>query len=72
MRQELKTILERLIILTGKNSNEVTILKARLSCTNCKNSEYPKSTWICKLYGPVPKEFVGEGCDSWINNIRVK
>lgn len=72
MRTELKSILEQLATLIGPKSHEVTLLKARLSCRNCKNSDYENNIWICDLYGEIPKEFVSQGCDSWINNITIK
>lgn len=72
MRTELKSILEQLVTLIGPNSHEVTILNSRLSCRNCKNADYKSNEWICNLYGAIPKDFISQGCDSWINNITVK
>jgi hypothetical protein len=72
MRSELKAIQARLTELLGKNSHEVFHLKVRLNCRNCKNSDCKANVWICNLYGEIPKEFIEEGCDSWINNIAIK
>jgi hypothetical protein len=72
MQTKLKAILEQLATLIGPTSNEVTLLKARLSCRNCKNSDCKNNIWVCTLYGEIPKEFISRGCGSWINNITVK
>lgn len=49
------------------SATEVYILKERLSCRKCKNVVYGESV-TCKLYGPVPEEFVNQGCDVWDQN----
>lgn len=70
MRQELLAIKARLTELLGAKSHEVLHLKIRLTCRNCKNSNCVANVWICKLYGEIPKDFIEQGCDSWINNIK--
>lgn len=72
MWEELHVIKARLIELLGKNSHEVLHLEIRLNCRNCKNVTVKGNDWVCTLYGEIPKEFLEQGCASWINNIRKK
>ena len=77
MWNELKAIHARLQELLGAKHPDCILLGATLNCRNCNQSRYrgkvngAADVWECLLYGFIPKEHLGDGCDSWVNNVGV-
>jgi hypothetical protein len=36
---------------------------ARTDCTRCANNDATAN--VCQKFGPIPVEFVAQGCDEW-------
>ena len=64
--QALTNLLELLTAELGNHSDEVILLRSRLTCKNCLQVRYTGKAWACSIHGAIPEDFKGS-CAAWVN-----